>query len=70
MKTLSVSCGTMERTIKWGKTSVITLGIVIFFGFAAAAGVDPALMHGEFPIGLISALGIFGLFILVLVQRR
>jgi hypothetical protein len=70
MKTLSVPCGTMERTIKWGKTSIITLYIVIFFGVATATRVDPGLNHGEFPIWFISALGIFGLFILLLVQRR
>ena len=70
MKPVSVPCGTMERTIKWGKTSVITLYIVIFLGIAAATRVDPGLSQGEFPTWFISTLGIFGLFILLLVQRR
>ncbi len=60
----------MERTIKWGKTSVTSLYIVIFIGLAAATRVDPGLSQGEFPIWFFSALGIFGLFILLLIQGR
>jgi hypothetical protein len=70
VKPVSVPCGTMERTIKWGKTSIITLYIVIFLGLAAATRVDPLLSQDGFPVWFISAIGIFGLFILLLVQHR
>jgi hypothetical protein len=71
VKTFSLPyVGIMERSKTWGKTSVITLCIIIFAGFAAAASVDPGLAHGEFPVWFISVLGIFGLFVLFLVQRR
>ncbi|MCK9591952.1 MAG: hypothetical protein M0Q91_08090 [Methanoregula sp.] len=61
----------MKRLKTWGKTSVITLlCIIVFIGFAATAAVDPGQGPVEFPVRIISALGIFGLFILFLVQRR
>ncbi len=63
--------GMIKRLKIWGKTSVITLlCIVVFIGFAATADVDPGPGPVEFPVRVISALGIFGLFILFLVQRR
>lgn len=71
MKTFSVPSIGMIRSKTAGKTSIITLlCIFVFVGFAAAAGVDPGLGHGEFPVWLISAFGIVGLFILFFVQCR